>query len=275
MLLFCNYNGAASFTSCELWGFSHHNYCHQGRKCYSTQVNVTAAGSIVKSNLLWSENWHRPNPAGWVSGRTRARRRIPYYQLCDINTCLPSLPSQPFIKTAVALRFSLFFFSRWTFTYFLSWAGILLLLTLLFFSFLSSYKALDCQAPHVCQHETKIAKKHKCFMFAWLPHTCHLGTALVAAFHSLWGTSAPHEHLKAVSQASKKSHAWLKITRLIKTNKMHIFNLPLGFLRFMRHTHFRSSSPALQSLRLEIQGIHLSWATHNSCFQKNRKYYKT
>lgn len=106
MLLFCDYNGALSFPSCELWSFSHHNYCHQGRKCYSTGVNVAAAGSMVKSNLLWSENWHRPNPAGWVSGRTRVRRRIPYYQLCDINTCLPSLPSQPFIKTAVAVRFS-------------------------------------------------------------------------------------------------------------------------------------------------------------------------
>lgn len=53
----------------------------------------------------------------------------------------------------------------------------------------------------------KLLANTKCFMFAWLPHTCHLGTALTAAFHSLWDTAAPYKHLEAVSQASKKSHA--------------------------------------------------------------------
>ena len=134
---------------------------------------MTAAGSIVNSNLLWSENQSRPNPAGWVSGRIRLRTRIPYYQLRDINTCLPSLSSQPFINTAVAVRFRLFFFSGSTFTYF--WVRQESCLPSPFSSsaFSAPIEDQECQAPCVCQRATKIASKYKilhvCLVAPYLP----------------------------------------------------------------------------------------------------------
>lgn len=102
---------------------------------------LLSAGKCDSSWVCKPENQSRASPAGWVSGRTRLRRRIPYWQLCDINTCLLSLSSQPFINAAVAVRFSLFFFLRINFHPFLSKAEILPPLALLFIIFLCSYKA--------------------------------------------------------------------------------------------------------------------------------------
>lgn len=152
---------------------------------------MTAAGSIVKSNLLWSENWSRPNPAGWVSGRIRARTRIPYYQLCDINTCLPLLSSQPFINTAVAVKFSLFFFSGSTFTYFQVRQESFLPSPCSSSASSAPIKHQEHETPHVCQHKTKTAGK--CFLGCPIPHTPWV--QLLRLHFILCGILQPHMNI--------------------------------------------------------------------------------